>query len=74
MCCNKELEKLMDKTYSELAGSRGGHWKKCNYHQVVKYQQQSNISLVILSQVATAVQRKAENHFGVDFETVAGIF
>ena len=34
MCCNKELEKLMDQTYLDLSKSRDGHWKKCNYHQV----------------------------------------
>lgn len=51
----KELEKLMDQTYTDLAKSRGGNWKKCNYHQI-----------------AVAVQRKAEDHFGVDFESVSG--
>ncbi|KAF7639379.1 Ground-like domain-containing protein [Meloidogyne graminicola] len=34
MCCNKELENLMDNTYRNLSRSRNGEWKKCNIHQV----------------------------------------
>ncbi|KAH7722542.1 Protein GRD-15 [Aphelenchoides avenae] len=34
MCCNKDLEELMDKVYNTLANSRNGKWKKCNIHQV----------------------------------------
>src|SRR5689334_4264647 len=29
MCCNKELEQLMDNTYRNLSESRNGKWKKC---------------------------------------------
>uniref|UniRef100_A0A1I8BUD6 Ground-like domain-containing protein n=1 Tax=Meloidogyne hapla TaxID=6305 RepID=A0A1I8BUD6_MELHA len=34
MCCNKELENLMDNTYRNLSRSREGKWKTCNLHQV----------------------------------------
>ncbi|KAL3119611.1 hypothetical protein niasHT_006697 [Heterodera trifolii] len=34
MCCNKELENLMDNTYRNISRSRGGKWKRCNIHQV----------------------------------------
>nr|CAD2138190.1 unnamed protein product [Meloidogyne enterolobii] len=34
MCCNKELENLMDNTYRNLSRSRDGKWKPCNFHQV----------------------------------------
>uniref|UniRef100_A0A915NR98 Uncharacterized protein n=1 Tax=Meloidogyne floridensis TaxID=298350 RepID=A0A915NR98_9BILA len=34
MCCNRELENLMDNTYRNLSRSRDGKWKTCNLHQV----------------------------------------
>ncbi|KAH7716146.1 Protein GRD-15 [Aphelenchoides avenae] len=34
MCCSKELENLMDGTYTRLSTSRNGKWKKCNLQQV----------------------------------------
>ncbi|KAI1725818.1 ground-like domain-containing protein [Ditylenchus destructor] len=55
MCCNKELEQLMDSTYKNLSQSRNGKWKKCNIHQV-----------------AVAIQKNAQDKFGVDFEAVVG--
>lgn len=34
LCCSQELENIMNKTYYSLVESRGGKWKKNNFHQI----------------------------------------
>ncbi|KAK0395337.1 hypothetical protein QR680_001237 [Steinernema hermaphroditum] len=34
MCCNKELEHVIGKTYDELKKSQDGKWKNCNVQQL----------------------------------------
>uniref|UniRef100_A0A0N4Z586 Ground-like domain-containing protein n=1 Tax=Parastrongyloides trichosuri TaxID=131310 RepID=A0A0N4Z586_PARTI len=34
MCCNRQLEELMHRTFNDLLKSRGGRWNKCNIQEI----------------------------------------
>uniref|UniRef100_A0A914I094 Ground-like domain-containing protein n=1 Tax=Globodera rostochiensis TaxID=31243 RepID=A0A914I094_GLORO len=68
MCCNKQLENLLDNTYRNISKSRGGKWKRCNLHQVAVATQRNAEKLfgVDFETVVGAGDFAAKNYFNQD--------